>query len=148
VETKVMRPLRFMAVTISAVEPPPIMVVALMLGAECAEDIDRLREDPAVEKILGSPVVDRGRSGVILTAAGEEAFARAQSILAQAEDLVQAARGAGQPLTGRFRLGVIPTIAPFLLPKALPVLRARFWAIIFQTRSASSGRCFLAQSQR
>ena len=79
-----------------------------------------------LEKILGAPVVDRGRAGVILTAAGEEAVARAGAILTEAEDLVQAARGAGQPLAGRFRLGVIPTIAPFLLPKALPALRTRF----------------------
>jgi LysR family hydrogen peroxide-inducible transcriptional activator len=79
-----------------------------------------------LEKILGAPVVDRGRAGVILTAAGEEAVARAEVILAQAEDLVQAARGAGQPLSGRFRLGVIPTIAPFLLPKALPALRRNY----------------------
>lgn len=79
-----------------------------------------------LEKILGAPVVDRARSGVILTAAGQEAVRRAEAILAQAEDLVQAARGAGQPLAGRFRLGVIPTVAPYLLPRALPVLRDRF----------------------
>lgn len=79
-----------------------------------------------LEKILGAPVVDRGRTGVILTPVGEEAVRRGNAILTQAEDLVQAARSAGQPLTGRFRLGVIPTVAPFLLPKALPVLRARF----------------------
>ena len=79
-----------------------------------------------LEKILGAPVVDRARSGVILTTVGEEAVRRAQAILAQAEDLVQTARSAGQPLSGRFRLGVIPTVAPFLLPGALPALRARF----------------------
>lgn len=79
-----------------------------------------------IEKILGVPLVDRNRSGVILTAAGAEVVSRASAILVQAEDLVQAARGAGQPLAGRFRLGVIPTIAPFILPKALPVLRARY----------------------
>lgn len=79
-----------------------------------------------LEKILGAPVVDRARSGVILTAAGQEAVRRAEDILARAEDLVQAARGAGQPLAGRFRLGVIPTVAPYLLPRALPVLRDRF----------------------
>ncbi len=79
-----------------------------------------------LEKILGSPLVDRNRSGVLLTAAGTEAVIRAGAILGQAEDLVQACRGAGQPLTGRFRLGVIPTIAPFLLPTALPTLRSRF----------------------
>ena len=79
-----------------------------------------------LEKILGATVVDRARAGVILTPIGEEAVSRASDILARAEDLVQAAKSAGQPLSGRFRLGVIPTIAPFLLPKALPVLRTRF----------------------
>jgi LysR family hydrogen peroxide-inducible transcriptional activator len=79
-----------------------------------------------LEKIIGAPVVDRARSGVILTAAGREAAVRAADILARSEDLVQAAQSAGQPLAGRFRLGVIPTIAPFLLPRALPILRDRF----------------------
>jgi len=79
-----------------------------------------------LERTLGAPVVDRARSGVILTAVGEETVQRAEDILARAEDLVQSARIAGQPLVGRFRLGVIPTIAPFLLPKALPLLRDRF----------------------
>ena len=79
-----------------------------------------------LEKILGATLVDRARSGVILTAAGTETVERAQAILAQADDLVQAARAAGEPLAGRFRLGVIPTIAPFLLPKALPAIRTRF----------------------
>src|ERR1700761_1316146 len=82
-----------------------------------------------LERALGAPVVDRGRSGVFLTAVGEETNRRAGDILARSEDLVQAARSAGQPLTGRFRLGVIPTIAPFLLPKALPLLRTRFPAL-------------------
>jgi LysR family hydrogen peroxide-inducible transcriptional activator len=79
-----------------------------------------------LERTLGSAVVDRARSGVILTAVGEEAVRRAEDVLARTEDLVQAAKSAGQPLSGRFRLGVIPTIAPFLLPKALPILRDRF----------------------
>jgi LysR family transcriptional regulator, hydrogen peroxide-inducible genes activator len=79
-----------------------------------------------LERALEAPVVDRARSGVILTAVGEEVVRRGNDILARTEDLVQAARAAGQPLTGRFRLGVIPTIAPFLLPRALPLLRERF----------------------
>lgn len=79
-----------------------------------------------LEKVLGAPVVDRARSGVILTAIGEEAVRRGNDILARSQDLVQAAHSAGQPLTGRFRLGVIPTVAPFLLPKALPLLRQRY----------------------
>jgi len=79
-----------------------------------------------LEKILGAPLVDRARSGMILTAAGEETVRRAQTILTQTDDLVQAARAAGEPLAGRFRLGVIPTIAPYLLPRALPAIRLRF----------------------
>ena len=79
-----------------------------------------------LEKILGAKVVERARSGAILTAAGREAVGRAETILAQADDLVQAVRAAGQPLAGRFRLGVIPTIAPFVLPKTLPVLRREY----------------------
>jgi LysR family hydrogen peroxide-inducible transcriptional activator len=79
-----------------------------------------------LEKVLGAPVVDRARSGVILTPVGEESLRRATLILNEADALVQAARNAGQPLTGRFRLGVIPTVAPFLLPRVLPVLRKRY----------------------
>ena len=79
-----------------------------------------------LERTLGAPVVDRARSGVILTAVGEEALRRAHVILNEAEELMQAAKNAGKPLTGRFRLGVIPTIAPYLLPKALPALRKQF----------------------
>ncbi|MEO8813404.1 MAG: LysR family transcriptional regulator, partial [Caulobacteraceae bacterium] len=79
-----------------------------------------------LERILGAPMVDRNRSGVILTAAGIEAVTRARAILGLAEDLVEASRGAGQPLAGRFRLGVIPTVAPFLLPAALSALRVDY----------------------
>jgi len=79
-----------------------------------------------LERCLGSAVVERARSGVILTPVGEEALRRARTILNEAEELVEGAKNASQPLTGRFRLGVIPTVAPFLLPKALPLLRERF----------------------
>ena len=68
-----------------------------------------------------------GRAGSIqLTAVGAEAVKRAEDVLARTEDLVEAARNAGQPLSGRFRLGVIPTVAPFLLPANLPGLRTAF----------------------
>src|SRR4029453_5110799 len=79
-----------------------------------------------LERTLGAPVVDRARPGVILTPVGEEALRRATVILNEAEELVEAAKNAGQPLTGRFRLGGIPTIAPFLCPGPLPLLRDRF----------------------
>jgi LysR family transcriptional regulator, hydrogen peroxide-inducible genes activator len=76
-----------------------------------------------LERILGGPVVERTRGRVQMTAVGQEAVRRAEDVLARTEDLVEAARQAGRPLSGRFRLGVIPTIAPFLLPAKLPHLR-------------------------
>jgi DNA-binding transcriptional LysR family regulator len=76
-----------------------------------------------LERTLGAPVVDRARTGVILTPVGEEALRRATVILNEAEELVEAAKNAGKPLSGRFRMGVIPTIAPFLLPAKLPGLK-------------------------
>ena len=93
-----------------------------------------------LEKILGGPVVERARTGVILTAMGEGALGRARTILTEAEELVQSARAAGQPLTGRFRLGVIPTIAPFMLPRVLPVLRERFPALRLYLREDLTSR--------
>lgn len=77
-----------------------------------------------LERILGASVVERTRGQITLTAVGAEAVRRAEDVLARTEDLVEAARNAGKPLTGRFRLGVIPTIAPFLLPARLPGLKA------------------------
>ncbi len=73
-----------------------------------------------LEAILGERLIERGRGGATLTPAGEIAAARARAILSSVDDLGEAIRGAAEPLTGPFRLGVIPTIAPFLLPKVLP----------------------------
>ena len=79
-----------------------------------------------LEKILGAPVVERTRGNVQLTAVGAEAVKRAEDVLARTEDLVEAARSAGRPLSGRFRLGIIPTVAPFLLPATLPGMKAAY----------------------
>jgi LysR family hydrogen peroxide-inducible transcriptional activator len=79
-----------------------------------------------LEAALEATLVERGRSGAALTPAGVEAAARARRILSEVEEMARAARGAGAPFSGMFRLGAIPTIAPFLLPKALPVLRRRY----------------------
>ena len=97
-----------------------------------------------LERVLGGPVVDRSRSGVLLTRVGEEAVARAADVLARAEDLVEAARTAGRPLSGRFRLGVIPTVAPFLLPRGLPALRERFPELKLFLREDLTGRLVAA----
>lgn len=79
-----------------------------------------------LEAALGVTLVDRGRGGAALTPAGEDAAASAARILSETEGLVRTMRGAQGPLVGRFTLGVIPTIAPFLLPRALAGLRKRF----------------------
>ena len=82
-----------------------------------------------LEKILGAQVVERTRGHIQLTAVGAEAVKRAEDVLARTEDLVEAAQSAGRPLSGRFRLGVIPTIAPFLLPAKLPSVKAAWPAL-------------------
>jgi LysR family hydrogen peroxide-inducible transcriptional activator len=79
-----------------------------------------------LERILGAPVVERARGAVIMTAVGAEAVRRAEDVLARTEDLVEAAKNAGRLLSGRFRLGVIPTVAPFLLPAKLPSVKAAY----------------------
>jgi LysR family hydrogen peroxide-inducible transcriptional activator len=62
---------------------------------------------------------------VALTPVGFEILDRAKAILAASEDLVEYADAAGKPMAGTIRLGVIPTIAPFLLPNVLPDIRTR-----------------------
>jgi LysR family transcriptional regulator, hydrogen peroxide-inducible genes activator len=79
-----------------------------------------------LEMTLGTVLVERGARGAVLTPAGEAVLERARRVMAEAEDLVIAAQAAGEPLSGPFKLGVIPTIAPFLLPRVLPRLRADY----------------------
>jgi LysR family hydrogen peroxide-inducible transcriptional activator len=79
-----------------------------------------------LESVLGVQLVERNKRHVRLTAAGEEVVARARALLAAAQDLADIARRAGEPLGGPLRLGVIPTIAPFLLPGLLPPLRKAY----------------------
>lgn len=81
-----------------------------------------------VETILDCHLVDRSTRRFGLTPAGRETARRAATILAEAEDLVRAV-SARKPLEGAFQLGVIPTIAPFLLPKIAPALRRSFPAL-------------------
>ncbi|MBX9707676.1 MAG: hydrogen peroxide-inducible genes activator [Caulobacteraceae bacterium] len=93
-----------------------------------------------LEKVLGAPVVERTRGAVQLTAVGAEAVSRAEDVLARTEDLVEAARNAGRPLSGRLRLGVIPTVAPFLLPATLPGLKAAYPQLRLFIREDLTGR--------
>ena len=76
-----------------------------------------------LEDGLGIQLVDRDRQNVSITPAGLEVLERAKTILTASEDLVEYAGSSGKPMTATIRLGVIPTIAPFLLPTLLPLAR-------------------------
>ncbi|WP_026353803.1 hydrogen peroxide-inducible genes activator [Woodsholea maritima] len=101
-----------------------------------------------LEAILGAVLVERGARGATLTPAGEAAVERARTVLTEAEDLVHAARAAGEPLSGAFRLGVIPTIAPFLLPQVLPALRRLYPSLELFLREDLTGRLAEALKER
>jgi len=79
-----------------------------------------------LETQLGVTLVERTNRSVVFTALGQSIAAQAQRVLNEATSLTELAAAAGEPLTGPLRLGVIPTIAPFLLPQALPRLRRRY----------------------
>jgi LysR family transcriptional regulator, hydrogen peroxide-inducible genes activator len=79
-----------------------------------------------LESLIGVILVERTRRVVRFTAQGERIVDKARRVVREAEELGDMAKAAGRPLTGELRMGVIPTIAPFLLPKILPKLR-RDW---------------------
>jgi len=79
-----------------------------------------------LEQLLGVRLVERDRQSVLMTPIGRELSQRARAILAAARDLTEFAAAGATPMSGVLRLGVIPTIAPFLLPRALAALRKRY----------------------
>lgn len=80
----------------------------------------------ALEIELGAELIDRGGRRIQLLAAGDDLVARARNIVAQVAELPEHARLAEQPLTTRLRMGVIPSVAPFVLPKLFPSVSAAF----------------------
>ncbi len=76
-----------------------------------------------LESLLGVTLVERSRRVVRFTPLGNAVVAKAHRLLREAEELSDLVRSAGQPLAGELRMSVIPTIAPFLLPRILPRLR-------------------------
>ncbi len=77
-----------------------------------------------LESLIGVTLVERTRRVVRFTALGDRIVEKAHRVLREAEELAGIAQAAGKPLCGELRMGVIPTIAPFLLPQLLPRLRA------------------------
>ena len=76
-----------------------------------------------LESLLGVLLVERTRRVVRFTPLGNRVVAKAHRLLREAEELTELVQSSGQPLAGELRMSVIPTIAPFLLPKILPRLR-------------------------
>jgi len=76
--------------------------------------------------VLGTMLFERAKRRVMLTSAGREMIALAGDVIARLDDLSDAMRGAGEALSGALRMGVIPTIGPFLLPRVLPGLRKNY----------------------
>jgi len=91
-----------------------------------------------LEKELGAVLIERTRTGAKLTPEGKEVARRAGQILASVRDLGDYARHSGQVLGGPLRLGVIPTIAPYVLPKLLPALRAAYPDLDLHLREAQT----------
>ncbi|WP_295047108.1 hydrogen peroxide-inducible genes activator [uncultured Paracoccus sp.] len=91
-----------------------------------------------LEDDIGSPVVERTPSGVVLTPQGRALESHARQVMAAMAGLEQAMRQPGQG--GRLMLGMIPTVAPYLLPQALPILRARDLSRDLHLREAQTDR--------
>jgi LysR family hydrogen peroxide-inducible transcriptional activator len=91
-----------------------------------------------LEAALGAPVLARERSGVTLTDLGREVERRARVILAETRDLVDVARHGADVLAGPLRLGVIPSIAPYVLPDFLPRLHADYPGLDLVLREAQT----------
>ena len=79
-----------------------------------------------LEDVLGVQLFERDRRRVLLTAAGAVVVAHARRVLLEIDDMIAAAKQLIDPCSGTFRIGVIPTIAPYLLPDVVPAVRARY----------------------
>ena len=79
-----------------------------------------------LEAVLSTQLVDRTNRRVTITANGQDVATQARLVLRDVESLVEIAQGDNDPLCGELRLGVIPTIAPFVLPSILPKIRKAF----------------------
>lgn len=120
--------------------PPPFSLRQLQYAAAVAETLS-FREAAArcrvsqpslsaqlaqLEEALGARLFERGRRGVLITSAGEALLPELRGLLQASASLLGAAQRLRDPLAGRLRLGVIPSIGPYLLPRLDPTLRDRF----------------------
>lgn len=78
-----------------------------------------------LEEQLGVSLIERHPRNIMLTPAGEQLLGKARRVLAAARELEMTAKTLGDPLAGEFHLGLIPTLAPYLLPLIMPQLIAK-----------------------
>lgn len=93
-----------------------------------------------LEDQIGAPLVERTTRQIRLTGLGEEFAERARAILRSVDELSDLARASQHPLLGRLRIGVIPTIAPYLLPGVITSLQDRYPELDLRPREAVTGK--------
>lgn len=93
-----------------------------------------------LEEILGAPLVERGNRQIRLTPLGQELALRARDILRSVDALNELARASRSPLAGPLRIGVIPTVAPYLLPAVITRVAARLPELNLLPREAVTQR--------
>jgi len=93
-----------------------------------------------LEDLVGAPLVERGGRRIRLTGLGEEFAGRARSILRAVDELEDLGRAAHGPFAGRLRLGVIPTVAPYLLPDIIKALARLYPGLDPRPREAITQR--------
>ncbi|MFM9843691.1 MAG: hydrogen peroxide-inducible genes activator [Dongiaceae bacterium] len=87
-----------------------------------------------LERRLGVQLVERSRSRVMLTPVGKEVVAKARLVLRDVQDIVDLAQHGRDPLAGRVRLGVLPTLGPYMLPLVLPEMHRRYRSLSLYIR--------------
>jgi LysR family hydrogen peroxide-inducible transcriptional activator len=93
-----------------------------------------------MEDHLGAQLVERNRAGVLLTAKGEAVLARIRVILGAVDELEETARRKSGVLAGPIRIGIIPTVAPYLVPKLIPHLRKAYPEIEIELKETVTDR--------
>ncbi|MEZ2129460.1 MULTISPECIES: LysR substrate-binding domain-containing protein [unclassified Sinorhizobium] len=93
-----------------------------------------------MEDYLGAKLVERARAQTILTRTGEKVLTHIRAILQEVDRLEQAARKDGGPLEGLVRIGIIPTVAPYLVPQFIPYLRVHYPSVEIELREAVTDR--------
>lgn len=92
-----------------------------------------------LEETLGVMLIERTNRQVMLTVAGEQIVAQAQKVLFEVNALTAMAEQHADPLGGEFKLGIIPTLAPYILPKILTPIATAFPNLKLQLTEAQTG---------